>query len=55
MYFLFGRHISFSSFMPITFEIVHTCISIQKTNVPEVLSYTTNVLHLYATSVPSHL
>ena len=38
MYSLFGRHISFSSFTPITFEIIHTCVSIQNTNAHEFLS-----------------
>ena len=38
MYFLFASHISFSLFMPITFEIVHTCVSKQNTNAHEVLS-----------------
>ena len=40
----------FSPFMPITFEIVHTCVSIQSTNAHEVLSdshkYFTFVSHI---------
>ena len=47
---LFGRNISFSSFMAITFEIVHTCVSVQNTNGYEVLSdshkYFTFVSHI---------
>ena len=50
MYSLFGRHISFSSFMPISFEIVHTCVSVQNTYAHEVLcdshKYFTFVSHI---------
>ena len=35
---LFGRHIPFSLFMPISFEIVHTLLHIQNTDAHEVLS-----------------
>ena len=35
--FLFHRHFSFSLCVPITFEIVHTCVTIQGTDGHEVL------------------
>ena len=38
MYSLFGRYIPFSFFMPIAFEIVHTCVSVQNTNGYKMLS-----------------
>ena len=37
VYFLFGKHI-LSLFMPKTFEIVHTCISIYNANTYEMLN-----------------
>ena len=37
MYYLFGRHPSFPLFMPVTLEIVHISVSIQNTNIHEVL------------------
>ena len=49
MYFLVGRHISFSLYMPIAFKL-YTCVSIQNTNRYEVLSDS----HKYFTSV-SHI
>ena len=39
----------FPSFMPITFEIIHKCVSIQNTNAHEVLNDSHNISHLYAT------
>ena len=45
----------FSLSMPLTFEIMHTCISIQNTNVNEVLIDNHKFLPLLAISVPSHL
>ena len=55
MYYFFGRHISFVSFMPITFEIVHTYVATQKTNAYEVLVTVTNILHLAVLSVLLYL
>ena len=43
---LFGRHISFSLFMQIKLETVHTCVCIQNTNHFEVFSSSLNYLHL---------
>ena len=37
-YFLFGRHISLFLFMPISFEIICTCLFIHNNNVHEMLS-----------------
>ena len=49
-YSLAGRHISYSLFKPITFAIVHICISLQNTNIHEVLrdnhKYFTLVSHI---------
>ena len=54
MYSLLDRHISVFLFMPLTFEIIHTCLSIQKANGHEVLSdshkYFTFVSHNYLSS-----
>ena len=38
IYSLFSRHISFSLFMSITFNIIHTCVSIHNTNTYLVLN-----------------
>ena len=49
-----AQHISFSSFMPITFEIVHTSVSLQNTNGHEVLSdnhkYFTFISHIFSST-----
>ena len=49
-YSMFGSHIPVSLFMPLTFEIIHTCVSIKNTNGHEVLSdghkYLTFVSHI---------
>ena len=39
MYYMYSRHISFSLFIPITFEIVHTFVSIQNANTHDMLCY----------------
>ena len=51
MFSLFGRRILFSFFMPITLEIVHTCVSCQWS----FKLTASNILHSYAIFVLSHL
>ena len=53
--FLVGLHISFSLFMPVTFEIIFTCVSLQNTNAYLVLSASYKYSHLEALFVVSHL
>ena len=48
---LLGRHISFSLFMPKSFEIVHTCVYIQNSDAHERLTVS-NILHLKSLFVP---
>ena len=58
-YYLFGRNISFSFFMPKTFEIVYTFVCIQNANTHEVLhgshKYFTFVSHFcsFSSIIPS--
>ena len=47
-YALFARHISFSLFMLINFNIIHTCISIHNTKAYQVLSDSHKYFHLPA-------
>ena len=51
MYSLFGRPISFPSYLPIMFYVVHTCVLIINTNTHKVLSdshkYFTFVSHIF--------
>ena len=51
MYSLFGRHILFSLFMPITFESTNTYVSINNTNAYKVFSDSNKYAHLAAISV----
>ena len=46
MYSLFGRLISFPLFMLITFQSIHTCVSILTTNAYSMLSYSHKHIHL---------
>ena len=55
MYSLFGRHISFSLFMPINLNIIHTCVSICNINAYSVWSDSHKYYHLVAIFVVSHL
>ena len=50
LYSLFSRHILFSSFIPLTLEIIDTCVSLQNNTGHEVLTYS----HKYVTFV-SHI
>ena len=54
-YFLFGRHISFSVFMPNNFNIIHTCVSIHNTYVYQMLSNIHNYFYLAGIFVLSYL
>ena len=42
----FGTHISFYLFMPISYEILHTCVYIQNTNVHIVLSWQHQIFYI---------
>ena len=43
---LFGRHIYFFLFMPISFEILHTCVYIQNTNAHEVFRWQCQIFYI---------
>ena len=51
----FWQKISFFLFMPINFNIIHTCVSIQNTNAYKVLNESQQYFHLAAIFVLSHL
>ena len=48
MYSLFGRHISSFLFMPINFNIIHTCVSIHNTKAYSMLGDSHKYFHLAA-------
>ena len=43
---LFGRHISFSLFLPISFGFVHTCVYLQNTNALELLRWQPQIVYI---------
>ena len=55
MYSLFGRHISFSLFMSINFNIIHKCVSIHNTNAYLVLNDSHKYFHIAAIFVLSFM